>query len=662
MNGIIKRVFLFPILIFFFTSNFLTAQDISTNDYVKIIQLKNPLEKIDSLNKFRTEYPSSRYFEHSLTQTFSAYVQLGNPDSAIVYADKFLSKLPEASKESYYNNFAYQLAEKKIGLDSAKSFINKAVALAKSGHSRRLISVLNTQAFVLFNTGKIDSALAIQKELVNNNGDNPEFVTNLAIYQEASGDINSALNSIAKAILLGKSESSINYFNSWLEKQYPDTNQREKAKTNVAKETVNEYLKTDSSAMSKSTAAVFLAGINTELKTAKKYAVDAVSKIDTKTTIEDLIKLRLNLGTVENAQGKYKEALNELLKIESYAAPWDTEYWYLVGNIYEKLGKKDKGFDAYLFGSIFPEENPIAAAVDRIAKEKGLSKEDVENKIEKIKDGMKDFDLGKFKRKGNSKKVVVAELFTGAECPPCVAADHAFDKLSEYYSQNDVVILEYHVHIPGPDPITNQSSFSKYGWYGGNFGTPTVFLDGVENIGGGGPDFVAKNRASVYLYSLDKYLNEQPGVNITGSAVLQNDKVNLNLGIEQAKEDLSNCFVQIALIEKSIDYTGANGVNKHIYVVRHLVNNADGIKTAITGGKQTITETIDIAQVESGIKKYLDDPTTDSSWRPGTRFSGWKSRPDTINRSNLAVVVYVQNAETKKILQAKYFDLSSSTN
>ena len=36
-------------------------------------------------------------------------------------------------------------------------------------------------------------------------------------------------------------------------------------------------------------------------------------------------------------------------------------------------------------------------------------------------------------RKGKGDQVVAVELFTGAECPPCVAADIAFDALAKTY-------------------------------------------------------------------------------------------------------------------------------------------------------------------------------------------------------------------------------------
>ena len=55
--------------------------------------------------------------------------------------------------------------------------------------------------------------------------------------------------------------------------------------------------------------------------------------------------------------------------------------------------------------------------------------------------------------------MALVELFTGAQCPPCVAADIAFDaEAVKSYKAADVVLLQYHLHIPGPDPLTNADS------------------------------------------------------------------------------------------------------------------------------------------------------------------------------------------------------------
>src|SRR5262249_26417815 len=89
-------------------------------------------------------------------------------------------------------------------------------------------------------------------------------------------------------------------------------------------------------------------------------------------------------------------------------------------------------------------------------------------------------------RKGKSTRVVLVELFTGAQCPPCVAADVAFDALLKTYKPTDVVFLQYHLHIPGPDPLTNKDTEKRETFYGIQ-GTPTYFIDGKEGPPAGGP-------------------------------------------------------------------------------------------------------------------------------------------------------------------------------
>ncbi len=47
------------------------------------------------------------------------------------------------------------------------------------------------------------------------------------------------------------------------------------------------------------------------------------------------------------------------------------------------------------------------------------------------------FLAGRYDPEVESNRVVLAELFTGADCGPCVAADLAFDGLMERYNVND---------------------------------------------------------------------------------------------------------------------------------------------------------------------------------------------------------------------------------
>jgi thiol-disulfide isomerase/thioredoxin len=268
--------------------------------------------------------------------------------------------------------------------------------------------------------------------------------------------------------------------------------------------------------------------------------------------------------------------------------------------------------------------------------------------------------------KNSTGRIVLAELFTGAECGPCVAADHAFDKLAEYYPRSELVILEYHEHIPGPDPLTNPDSYKRYAYYGGDFGTPTVFIDGKEKIIGGGNDIVTPNRFGVYDYLISKHAKKKSQAFISGTATRNSkDIVNITLNLQPATildisskgVDTEPYSLQIALVEKSVNYTGANGVSKHLFVVRDIVDNFAG--KVIKRNKKSVSysASVNLSDVRKGISDYLDDPTKDGSWRGGS-FGGWKERTDKIDPANLAIVAWVQDTLTNEVLQSFYVDVA----
>src|SRR5262245_27110853 len=93
-------------------------------------------------------------------------------------------------------------------------------------------------------------------------------------------------------------------------------------------------------------------------------------------------------------------------------------------------------------------------------------------------------------RTGKNNRVVVVELFTGTECPPCVAADLAFDALNKTFQPTEAILLEYHEHIPALDPLTNADGEARMKYYREEFeaevrGTPTTMFNGTQTACGG---------------------------------------------------------------------------------------------------------------------------------------------------------------------------------
>src|SRR5262249_11450951 len=145
-------------------------------------------------------------------------------------------------------------------------------------------------------------------------------------------------------------------------------------------------------------------------------------------------------------------------------------------------------------------------------------------------------------RKGNSQRVLVMELFTGAQCPPCVAADAAFDALETTYKPADVILLQYHMHIPGPDPLTNPDSEARMRYYSKKFprdagGTPSTIFNGKANsLGGGGLLAQSERKYHQYREHIDKLLEETTPVHLNLTAGRKGDHINLKAEVSELSE------------------------------------------------------------------------------------------------------------------------------
>ena len=629
--------------------------------YRNAVNLTDPAEKIEALHKFLKDYPESNYVVGAKYYLFYSYMELGKVDSALIYAGEYTNAYPEGSRIGPYNDIASVLAEKKAGLDIANIYSAKAVEMARSRKISGLSEVLDTRASILNLLGKPDSALALENEAITGNETNPDFLSHLAIFQFGSGKKIDAIKTAARAILMGNTDDALSNFNNWITEVKPEKRESNTLRENIVKNVLNEYLKTTSNENTnavKSTAAVFLANTLVNLDEAGKYAKEALNSLNNNSLLDDKILFTKNYSIVLSAENKEKEAIKELTSIEMLVDPWDTDFWYTLGKAYEKTGNKKKAEDAFFAGVIAYPAPKLMNALESLSKGKTLDNRAIQKRVESEKEKLADFEPGHYKIPSLFKgKVVLAELFTGAECPPCAGADYAYDALSKYYPRNILAILEYHVHIPSPDPMTNPQTFQRYMYYGGNFGTPTAFIEGTEKIVGGGPKFLMPNRFHVYQYAINKFLNQNPLAELAGTARLINDAVKISVQVKAASSFDKNVTLHIALAEKSINYPGGNGVNKHIFVVRALAGGANGLPLNFINNTEKTEQVINVNEVEKGLTEYLNDPTKDPSWRKNVRFTGWRQRPDKIDRNNLAVVIWLQNNLTKQIIQAYYMDV-----
>jgi hypothetical protein len=241
-------------------------------------------------------------------------------------------------------------------------------------------------------------------------------------------------------------------------------------------------------------------------------------------------------------------------------------------------------------------------------------------------------------RKARSERIVLIELFTGAQCPPCVAADLAFDGLTKTYKPSDVVFLQYHLHIPGPDALTNPDTEDRAKYYEVD-GTPTMMFNGRPRAEGGGSASDSAGKYTEYRGVIDELLEKPAKVTLKASAAQKGNKVEVAAevaGLDKAGEQLR---LRFALIEEEVRYVGTNGVRLHHHVVRALPGGPNGF--AVKAGKQTAS--VDMDELRKTWTKYLDSVAKKAEFPSDAR---------PLDLKKLSLVAFLQDDRTREVWQA----------
>ena len=623
--------------------------------------------KISALVQFLGEFPASPFRSGAYNTLFGLYVDRGSEAEALDAATHYLQTVAPEVRMGPYNQIAYRLAVKNMGLDSALAYATLAEKMANGEGVGTLGPIQDTRAYVLYRKGDIAGAEKLQKKAIRGHEDDPEYAGHLAIYQELSGKRRVALSTLSMAIYMGGDREMLARFFDWLVREEGDGKRRDALKAAIVMKTVHSYVDTlrgPKAVAAKSNAAAFMARMSVNLPAARKYAEAAIRSLAKNSPVEDAVAFKQNLAMVTAARGEFRDALGILRSIEDLASPWSTDFWLALGGIYQKLGQPEKAATAYMNGLTVMNPKELRDTLESVYRKLHGSVNRLDVDLDSLKQSGAAFDPGKYapgeRRTG---KVLLAELFTGAECPPCVASDIAFDALREYYPRTDVVIIEYHVHIPGPDPLTTNDSWNRYQMYRGG-GTPTAVIDGRESIMGGGPKYIARNRFNLYRNAIQKYQVDEPGMSLKIDVLRRHDSIAVAAYVGQVggHAKVGNCVLHLALVQRTVDYTGGNGIAKHSMVVRRMFGGPAGTPVSSTLPEETIQLTLGIADVEAGMRDLLSDPKGQPSW-PGRRrnFSGWRGVPEKIDRSNLTVAAWIQNVDSHEVLQAVAEDVPAGT-
>jgi hypothetical protein len=653
MRPIISRFYILLLILLLVTTyscRKLTGQE----SLRQALEINDTAQQISALKHFIRDYPESKSIDRAYQTIFRDEVALNHEQEALRAAADYLALVPENARMMDYNSMAWTMAEKGLALDSACAYAQRAVRLARETNSRRLNLILDTYAYTLFKTGDVASAEKVQQEAIVGYENDGDFLSRLAEYQHANNEKMAALNTMARAILLNAGSPALNFFNDWLSEEKPQVELRQKLAREIVEQTVTDFLKQNNTVTARSQAAMLLAQSGTDIDRAEKWAAEAVASLDQYASVDDQIMLNKNLAVVYKAKNDYAKMVQILEPWQPLAMPYDQDYWITLALAYKKIGEKEKSFQAVLNGLVMDPNEELRS----IAKNQGYTETEIDVATEKLQKDLLAFNSEQVApEQQETRQVALIELFTGAECPPCVGADKALDLLAEYFPQHTIALLEYHLHIPGPDPLTNTCTEGRYEFYGNNFGVPTIIFGGLTRYTGGGPEIVKKSLFFRYRQAAEKYFTPATGIILTFDTEHRDNLIKLRAEISGLTGQVENPVnLYAALVEKSVDYTGGNGISQHAYVVRSMLNHGDGIPIKSRSGKSIIEETMDLQEVNRELTQYLDNFTQNPPPRY-KNFPGWNVRPEKLNPHNLGVVVWIQDEQGKQVYQAGYQDL-----
>ncbi|MSQ93241.1 MAG: hypothetical protein EXR98_01650 [Gemmataceae bacterium] len=257
-------------------------------------------------------------------------------------------------------------------------------------------------------------------------------------------------------------------------------------------------------------------------------------------------------------------------------------------------------------------------------------------------------------RKTKSDRAVFMELFTGAMCPPCVAADLAFDVLQKSYKPSELVLIQYHLHIPGADPLTNPDTEARWAYYTKAYpkevrGVPSSIFNGKPRSGGGGGIANAEKKYGDYRGVIDPLLEEPSGAKISAQARRDGDRIEIFVKVADLAEPDPNKKLRILLAEETVRYVGSNKIRMHHNVVRAFPSGVAGM--ALTEAASRHKASINLAELRGSLTKYLDD------YQANVRPFFNPARP--LDLSQLRVIAFVQDDITREILQAAQVEVKT---
>lgn len=291
----------------------------------------------------------------------------------------------------------------------------------------------------------------------------------------------------------------------------------------------------------------------------------------------------------------------------------------------------------------------VLARTLRVA-DKGHEADEVDARVARVEEELdRDFEAKELPfepapfagRAGKGDRVALVELFTGANCSACAAADLSFDALLRTFEPRDVVLVQYHLPIPSADPLANPDTERRARYYGAN-GTPLIFLNGRPTPPTGG----GRDRAEEVYSRLRGGLGEELSTPAPCSLKVNTERHGERLDITAEADGLPQrgaVRLRLLLVEDVVRFPGMNGQRLHRHVVRAFPGGVEG--TTLAGPTARHQTAVDVAAVRKSLREELGE------------HRAFRNRELPLDLKRLKVVALLQDDEHKEVIQVAQADV-----
>jgi len=235
---------------------------------------------------------------------------------------------------------------------------------------------------------------------------------------------------------------------------------------------------------------------------------------------------------------------------------------------------------------------------------------------------------------------ILNEVFTSSTCPPCNPGNINYNKVIDGRTKHSTI--KYQAYFPGTgDPYCTQEVRDRMTFYNVN-SVPRMEIDGAWD-----------NNANSFTTALyDEYQSKPSFIEITGSVALTwKNTITLDVTLNPLLDNASNNLKLHAAIVEGITYANkkSNGETQFESVMKKMMTGSVG--QVLTPLKKDTKVTKKIAYTfNGGYRLPLDGSVA--------QHINHLSENSVETWNDLSVVVFVQDATTKEILQSETFPIA----